>query len=170
MSARTRIVAVLVTVLATLALGWLARAPYTPPGSDSASLRLSWRLRSAGTETCRPRTQAELDALPVHMRSPDVCESRQLVYWLIMRIDDTTLDTLRVVPGGLKQDRPAYVLHERTLAPGSHHVRVHFEEQGAAVTSAPLVLDTVVQFQAGVVHLVTLDGGNTRLVLRSGRR
>lgn len=164
------VVVALVTAMVTLALGWAARAPYNPTGTDSALLRLSWRLRSAGTETCRPRTEAELDALPVHMRSPEVCESQQLAYELIVRIDDDDADSLRVVPGGLRQDRPAYVLHEEPIVRGAHHVYVRFAQLGAALAPPPLVLDTVVHFEPGIVQLVTLDADNARLVLRSGHR
>src|SRR5690606_5782376 len=76
MSAGRILMVVVVSALATASLGWLARAPYHPPGSDTGLLRLSWRLRGEKVESCRPRTQAELDALPVHMRTPEVCEGR----------------------------------------------------------------------------------------------
>lgn len=163
----------LVSALATAALGGLARAPYDPPHSDQALLRLSWRMRSAGTELCRARTPAELEALPVHMRSPEVCENQVLAYRLVVQVDEAAPDTLRVLPGGVKQDRPAFVLHELLLAPGPHHVRVRFEEENGAMTASygELAIDTVLNALAGGVELITLEPNAARLIHRSaGRR
>ena len=42
-SLHTRIVPLLVTIAIALSIGWAARAPYHPPNSDAALLRLSRR-------------------------------------------------------------------------------------------------------------------------------
>src|SRR5690606_16606466 len=107
---------VITTALMLVVIGWLARAPYTPRGSEDAVLRLSWRFRPVAAETCRPRTQAELDVLPVHMRTPEICESEPVVYSVVRQLDDGAADTIRVVRGGLKQDRPVYVLLDESDA------------------------------------------------------
>ncbi|MBR9988207.1 MAG: hypothetical protein KFH98_00550 [Gemmatimonadetes bacterium] len=169
---RTRIVRwlapVLVTAVMTVGIGWLARAPYQPPGSDSATLRLSWRLRAPVAETCRPRTQAELDALPVHMRTPEVCQSRSAAYDLIVQVDARTADTSRVLQGGAKGDRPLFVLKELSLEPGPHHVRVRFASGAGlpAEESVVLALDTVLHMHAGTVDLVTLGPDGRTLIVR----
>lgn len=159
---------VLVTAIMTVGIGWLARAPYQPPGSDSATLRLSWRLRAPVAETCRPRTQAELDALPVHMRTPEICSSHSAAYDLIVQVDSLTADTLRVLQGGAKRDRPLYVLKELSIEPGPHHVRVRFASGTGvpAEESVVLALDTVLHAHAGAVVLVTLGPDGRTLIVR----
>ncbi len=166
-SASARIAAAaLMTTLAVLSIGWLARAPYDPPASSGALLRLSWRFRPEPSATCRPRSQAELDALPVHMRTPEVCESEPVVYHAIRRIEDGPADTIRVLRGGIKQDRPVYVLLDTALVPGSYRVRVHLvrERTGAAQEPVLAPLDTVLQIGPGAIGLVTIDGAGGRFV------
>lgn len=158
---------ILVVTLMTVSLGWLTRAPYQPPGADYAVLRLSWRLRAPAAEVCRTRSQAELDALPVHMRAPEVCERRVAAHDLTVRIDSLAADTTRVVQGGAKGDRPLYVFREIPLEPGRHRVRIRFAAAAAAPVEAqvaPLALDTVLHMDVGAVVLVTL-GADTRTVI-----
>ena len=171
MSVRRLVLGLLVTALATAALGWLARAPWDPPGHDAAVLRLSWRMRSAGTEVCRPRTQAELEALPAHMRTLELCERQVLSYRLVLQLDDAAPDTLRVLPGGIRRDRPAFVLNEIRIAPAAHRVRVRFEQDGGSGSGGGaglmLAIDTVLHARAGRVELITLDADAARLVHRT---
>jgi hypothetical protein len=156
---------VLVTGAVVFAIGWVARAPYQAPGGDSALLRLSWRLRGERNETCRPRTQEELDALPVHMRTPEICEGVLVSYRLIVQLDDQAPDTSRVAPAGAKGDRPIYVFDEQRLAPGPHRVRVNFaREVSVADGAAAFSLDTVLNAVAGGVELITMDPGGHGLV------
>lgn len=157
---RTRLFMLVVVTSATvLAIGWLARAPYQPPGADTAVLRLSWRLRGERNETCRPRTQEELDALPVHMRTPEICEGMLVAYRLTVQVDDHAPDTSRVVPAGARADRPIYVFDERRLAPGPHRVRISFAREDSVANGAPAFsLDTVLNTSAGRVELITMDG------------
>lgn len=163
---RTRMLALLlVTGAAVSAIGWLARAPYQPPGGDNAVLRLSWRLRGERNETCRPRTQEELDALPVHMRTPEICEGALVAYRLTVQLDEQAVDTSRVVPAGARADRPIYVFAEKRLEPGPHRVRITFaREDSVANGAAALSLDTVLNTLAGGVELITMDPGGRGLV------
>lgn len=172
MNARRTLALVLVSALATVSLGWLARAPYHPPGSDVGLLRLSWRLRGDRVEHCRPRTQAELDALPVHMRTPEICEGRLVAYRLIVQVDRARSDTVRIMPGGARGDRPVFVLRDTPLAPGPHHVRVSFTREDASddderASSGALAIDTALVAEPGAIHLITLSPDADELVLVS---
>jgi hypothetical protein len=66
---RLRVVAIIaVSSAAMLLVGLGSRMPYRAAHHEAALLRLSWRIRGEHSEQCRDRTQAELDALPAHMR------------------------------------------------------------------------------------------------------
>jgi hypothetical protein len=159
-----------ITVASTAALlfiGALTRAPYTPPGSDAALLRFSWRTSVSAKETCRKRTHEELEHLPVHMRTPEVCTRDVAHYLLITRIDEGVPDTLPLVRGGVKQDRPLFVLEERALPSGRHRVRVDLERVTAATRETLATLDRVLTLREGEVQLVTLDADADHLSVRS---
>ena len=146
----------------TAGIGWLSRAPYTPPGAETGVLRLSWRLRGANTEVCRARTPAELEALPLHMRMPEICESRSRPYRLVLVIDGGPADTLHIEPGGARRDRPVFVMHETPLAPGEHRVRVVFapsDDAGTALERLEFV--GTVAGRPGEVQLITIDDSGT---------
>jgi hypothetical protein len=159
---------VLVTAAAVLVLAALSRAPYTPPRADAATLRYSWRLSVSATENCRPRTQAELDALPVHMRTPTVCTPVRSVYSVVSRIGSEPPDTLHAGESGARGDRPIYVLHERVLSPGPHRVRVELLRTEGSRVEALAAIDTVVVLESGVVRLLTLDPERGDFVVRGG--
>jgi hypothetical protein len=159
---------IVATAAITLLLAALARAPYTPAGAGEALLRFSWRMSVTARENCRPRTQAELDALPVHMRTPEVCTRDLARYSLITRVDDSPADTLELVRGGVKGDRPLFVLEERTLPAGRHRVQVYLHRTTGTSDSEILAsLDTALVLQAGRVQLVMLDTEGRRLTVRS---
>ncbi len=157
---------VAVSALAVLLIGWGSRAPYQATDSNEALLRLSWRMRPERNEQCRDRTQAELDALPVHMRTPRVCETSVVPYRLILQIGDGAADTTTVLPAGAKHDRPIYLLRDSLLAPGSRRVRVAFERADSASAKA-LSFDATLRFAPGHIELITLDAG--QLVHRSAQ-
>lgn len=166
MRARRALLMLLVTAVATAALGWLARAPWHPDGADAAVLRLSWRLRGEREEHCRTRSEAELAALPVHMRAPQVCESRPIGYRLVLQLDEGRPDTVRLEPAGARGDRPVFVLRDTALEPGLHRVRIELgREDGRG--AAPFTLDRRIESRAGCIDLVTLDPEGGQLVHRT---
>jgi hypothetical protein len=152
-----------VTAAVILGIGWLSRAPYHQPAAAEGMLRLSWRLVAEREETCRARTPAELEALPVHMRTPEICDGRLVAYRLMLRIDDAPADTTRVMPGGARADRPLFVLREIPLQPGRHRVRLQFEREAASgAAPSPLVLDTILHAEPGAIELITIDAAARR--------
>ena len=117
--------------LAILVIGAATRAPWTATPADRALLRLSWRAESETMEECRSLTEEELAELPVHMRTPEVCERRAVPYLLKVDIDGRTFldDTLH--GSGAREDRPVHVFREFALRPGTHAVDVEFFAIGA---------------------------------------
>lgn len=170
MSLVQRVRAAAVILVAMVSLGWLSRAPWDQPAAAHGLLRLSWRMHGERVETCRARTPAELDKLPVHMRTDEVCAARLVAYRLVLQVDDAAPDTIRVLPGGARGDRPLFVLRDTPLAAGRHRVRVRFEREGPARDAAPpLVLDTNLVASAGRIDLVTLDPHTPQFILRTSR-
>lgn len=158
---------ILCAVVLTFPIAALARAPYTPPGSGDAILRFSWRMSVSAKENCRLRTQAELDALPVHMRTLEVCTRDDASYLLVSRINGMPADTIHLVRGGVKGDRPLFVLKDRMLPPGRHRVRLELERITDAGTEVLAALDSTLALAEGRVQLVTLDAEARRLTARS---
>jgi hypothetical protein len=148
----------------------LSRLPYSPPGDGMATLRLAWQLTVTAPENCRPRTAAELEALPVHMRSPEVCTRDRAGFVLITRIGGGAPDTTPLVRGGARGDRPLFVLEERTLPPGRHRVRLDLERTTTAGAELIATLDTILEVSGGAVQLVTLDADARRFTTRSSIR
>jgi hypothetical protein len=153
------------SVLLTLPIVALARAPYTPAGAGDAVLRFSWRMTTSVRENCRTRTQEELDALPVHMRAPEECTRDASHYQLVLHVGEQT-ETLPLVKGGAKGDRPLFVLEERRLRPGVYDVSV--ELQRLADPAETLArLDTALVLRRGAVQLITRGEDGRLLVVGS---
>lgn len=158
---------VLCTALLVLGIAGIARAPYTPAGHDQAWLRFSWRMTVAAKEHCRPRTQQELDALPVHMRTPEVCTPDTASYALAVAIDDQPVESIELARGGLKGDRPLFVLEQRALSPGKHRIRVAVERRNGTGTQGLAALDTTLALEHGTVQLITLAADGRTLEART---
>jgi hypothetical protein len=178
--------AVFVTCAAVFALGALSRVPYTPADAENGVLRVSWRARGERVRECRRLTQEELEALPLHMRRPEVCEGRIAPYRLRVAIDGAVVEDTLIRAAGARQDRPIYVLRDFPLTPGAHAIDITFTREGARDEgegepgseaepeterngSAPahLALETVVEIRPGRITLVTFDPNQNALVVRS---
>jgi len=178
--ARTAIGAIL-TALATLGIGAASRTPWTASHADQALLRLSWRAQSAATEECRPLTEKEKAELPVHMRVPEVCETREVPYLLQVRIDGSVVLADTVHGAGAREDRPIYVFRETELAPGPHALDVEFapiadardhvedDEEKDEAKAIPLEYSETIVLGDREVALVTYDPERRALVRVVGR-
>jgi hypothetical protein len=172
------ILAVGLAVVGALILGALTRTPYTMEDSADAELRLTWRARASQVEECRRLTEAEQEALPVHMRREVICEGRVASYRLEVRLNGELRHGSTIRGAGARGDRPLYVFDAIRLSPGRHEVDVVFERIGGTVadTSATpprsgsvpdrLELREHLELAAGDVALVTYDATEQRLVLR----
>lgn len=157
MNAVARAVVALVATLFVLgAIGWASRAPYDSPRADVAVLRLAWRMPGGASQVCRDRSQAELDALPVHMRTPQVCETVAVTYRLETEVDDVYVDARRLRPSGARGDRPLAVWLELPLEPGTHEVDVHLVREGSE-SEDQLEFEADVRANAGEIILITLN-------------
>jgi hypothetical protein len=97
---------------------------------------LRWRMQE-----CRRLSPEELEALPVHMRRPEVCAGRVAPYRLQVLLGGAMVTDTVIGAGG---------------APG-----------GTPATPAMLALDTTLIIQPGRYALVTYESGRSGLVLRT---
>jgi hypothetical protein len=149
-----------------LLIGWGSRIHYQSGENEHGMLRLSWRMRGQKIEACRDRTPAELEALPVHMRTPRLCESRAVPYRLILSIDHGKPDTTTVLPAGAKHDRPFYILRDSLLRPGAHHVAVTFARSDTSAASV-VEFNGNLNLRPGRIELITLTEDGRRLAHRN---
>jgi hypothetical protein len=159
------VLAVLVAVGATAALGGLSRVPYQSDRSASAVLRLAWRARGIRIEECRQLTEEELANL------------RLIPYRLTVEVDGTTMVNTEIRPAGAREDRPLYVFQDLRLDPGPHDVSVVFVREGeidpdteaGAATPGRLEFYEQIVFAVREIALITYDTERKELVRKRGR-
>ncbi|MCC7042957.1 MAG: hypothetical protein IT183_03800 [Acidobacteria bacterium] len=115
-----------------LGLSWMSQAPIAPDTSDRALLRLAWRARPERIEHCVTQSPDALAALPPHMRQATVCEGINASYRLEVRRNGVLVDEQHVEPGGMRRDRPLYVLRELAMPVGDATISVTFVRVEAA--------------------------------------
>src|SRR5690606_23544639 len=99
--------------------------------------------------------------------SPEVCEADDASYALVTRIGSEPADTSHLLRGGVKEDRPLFILDERGLEPGEHRVRVDLYRTAPGRRDSVVVsLDTLLTMEPGRVRLVTLRGESGVLGVR----
>lgn len=120
------LIAAVVTGAAAALLARASAAPITFHGTDAARLRLSWSARPARIEVCRTVSAEELAKRPEHMRQRVECEGHFATYALRVEVDGRPADEAIVHGGGLRHDRPIYLLREFGVPRGAHRIRVSF--------------------------------------------
>jgi hypothetical protein len=146
------------------ALGAFSRIPVGLADPEFAQVRLSWRLDAEVVEDCRERTSEELERLPAHMRSAEVCEGRGTPWRLRVEVDGTERVHRIVEPRGARGDRPVAVVAELPVEVGTHRVEIRFEPTDSGATSEALTYDDLVELGSGEVALITVDPAARRLV------
>lgn len=156
---------VLAALATAVGMAGLAEVSRIEMGGDAPAygeLRLSLRSDRGRLERCRDRDQAELAALPAHMRTPRACEQRILEYALVVQVDgDTVLDE-RHRPAGAFGDRPVVVDRHVAVDPGSRAIALRFyplpptEWTDVELPNA-YALDVTLDVAAGRATLFELD-------------
>lgn len=116
--------AVVGTALLLGGIGAASGPSWRHQDDGKSRLRLSWGARPERIEVCRTLSEAELADRPEHMRQRVQCEGSTATYTLQVRIDGAIIDARVLRGGGLRHDRPMYLLDDLAVAPGEHHLVV----------------------------------------------
>jgi hypothetical protein len=143
------LLAVAGTVAMAAGLVALSAAPVRLPHATSSRIRLSWRARPEQIETCRTLSEKELEEREEHMRQRVECDGRAATYLLRVESDGRVLHESVARGGGLRNDRPLFILREIDVPPGLHRLRIEFtrrertdDDAAAYESAAPVGVDT----------------------------
>lgn len=98
--------------------------PYRSPKRPEAELMVSFRHPGRNSEVCRQRTTEELEALPLHMRSDQVCERGRASVRLRVFVDGVVVRDSTHPARGISGDGNSLAMESIHLEPGERHVDV----------------------------------------------
>lgn len=130
MSWRAAFTALPATAVCLALIAWGSAAPVRQDSGGTARLRLSWSARPERIEQCRELTAEELAARGEHMRQRLECTGHFASYDLQVEIDDQVVHRSVAQGGGLRNDRPIFLVKDLVISPGNHRVRVTFNRRG----------------------------------------
>lgn len=144
--------------------------PYGQTASKGI-LKLSFRLAGQVEKTCRKRSQTELQKLPMHMRTPEICENIPVDYLVSIKLDNQDLYSETLSPQGLRNDRPIYFEREFLLEPKSYNLAVVLEPKNEDLKTKmkSYSITETIQVQSGRNVLVHTASDQSRLIIQGGR-
>ena len=123
------------TAVLFVTIAALGQIPFGETPAE-AYLRLAIRTTEARIEICRDRSQAELEALPAHMRQPRTCDRHAVPHRLHVRVDgETVLDRI-LEPRGARSDRPLVFDDQIAIPPSPAELAVSFAPVASAADGA----------------------------------
>jgi ferredoxin len=115
--------AFLALIFAALA-GVVSDLGYASPDVDDSELVVSFSHPGTSAENCRTLSEAELAALPRHMRQPVQCDRGRSPVRLALWIDGVEVVHKSIPPAGIWSDGNSVALVRIPVAEGRHIVRV----------------------------------------------
>lgn len=98
--------------------------------SEEAVLAVSFEHPGAVADRCRPTTDQELAARPVHMRKPETCTRGRQDVRLEVQVDGQLAHEGEYPPGGFWGDGPSIAVVELRPGEGPHRVEVMLDDGG----------------------------------------
>jgi ferredoxin len=98
---------------------------YASPVTTDSELVVTFKHPGQLTENCRPLTDEEMNAKPVHMRpAAEICDRRRAPVRLRVAIDGSWRETQVYEPAGIWKDGISIVVYRIPLDAGQHDVQV----------------------------------------------
>jgi len=163
MSARA-VFGAIVIAMAVMALAAGSRVPWQWSDDDHAVVRLSWRAPAPRIEECRPLTDEEKAARPVHMRRDSTCVGRGVDFRLEVDLDGRPVVRDTIAGSAEIGDRPVAILQEIDVEPGTRRLVVRFDPLEGS--SRPSRLEETLDLAPREIAVVTRAEGDL-LVRRS---
>ncbi len=164
----TNVLRVAVAAAVVTAVAVAAHPTVTDP-TEGALLRIAIRTMAGTVSDCRKLTPQELEALPMHMRRPEVCETRAVPYRLEVAIAGRPVLDRTYTAAGIHGDRPLTVDEEIGLSAGPHDVAVRFAPSAdahAATAPPSFSYDGTIEFPDGRIRVATLNAAGTGFEIR----
>lgn len=144
------------SMLLFLSIAFLSGIQLGDSQHEVSHLRISFRLSGQKKEMCRKHSPEELHKIPVHMRTPEICERILLSYLLNINIDGQEIMQKKISPPGARGDRPLIVNEEMTLPTTTHNIQLSFQPIESD-TGKRMYLNQDVKFTPSRVVLITLE-------------
>jgi len=161
MNVRT-VLGVFVTMAAVVALAAGSRVPWQWTDDERAVVRLSWRAPALRIEECRPLTEEEKAARPVHMRRDSTCVGRGVDFRLEVDLDGRPVVRDTIAGSAEIGDRPVAIRREIPVEPGGRSLTVRFDPLEGS--SRPSRLEETLDLAPREIAVVTRAEGE--LVVR----
>lgn len=128
--------------------------------ATGALLGIAVRTMAGTVQDCRALSEAEMAALPQHMRRKEICESRAAPYRLEVSIDGETRIDRVYRPAGIHGDRPITVDERIGVAAGSRAVTIRFAPADPASTDQlpVFMFEQNVDLAEGRIRVARLEG------------
>lgn len=163
-----KILPVISGVILFMMISFLSQIP-TVFSDDSGILRLSWRLTGQNIKICEDRTQDQLNNIPAHMRTQQICIQKPIDYQLLVSINGESKINEIIKAGGLHGDRPIYVHRDIKLHSGNHQVQIHFEPLDDSLSEGiKLEYSSEININNNQIILIHLPQGQKNLVIKKG--
>lgn len=135
--------------------------PYAVPGDSRPQIVVSFLLAAQSAERCRPPTDAEKAARPIHMQAAQICERGRPPVRLQVTVDGEIAHEKAWPPGGLWNDGASVAIARMPVEPGAHRIDIKIDDGGEGAWTHEAGRSVTVQERQRYVVLFDKNDGFT---------
>jgi hypothetical protein len=135
--------------------------------TEGAVLAIAVRTMAGTLEECRPLSDEEMAALPMHMRREQACWTRAVPYRLVLRVNGEILLDRVYRAAGIHGDRPITVDERIRLASGTHVLDLRFvsTEDRVDPPMPIFALEGPIELEEGRIRVISLEDATRRFAI-----